>query len=406
MTQADPPSTAPGDLADDRADPQPEPQVAPRTLHLLSLGSFTSSFDRFSVAPLLVLIAADLHVSFAAAAQAATLYFFAYGLMQAVWAVVSDRLGRVRTLRLALLLAAVTGLLSALAPNLPVLLVARLLAGGSFAAAVPSAMVYVGDTVPSERRQAAMTDLMTGAAVGMAVSTLAAAAMGQYLHWRLVFGVTALVAGALAWGLRGVPEPVRAAPMPFHRALGVVLRDRWAVTVLVLAFGEGMLLVGFLTYFPVTVQADGLSTTVAGSVVTVFGVSTIVFAAVVKRLTRRLTPARLTLVGAVFGTLAYATVVVDPHLVGVLVAGILLGAARAFMHSTLQAWITDVVPAQRGTAVSLFSTLMFSGSAAATAVGAALVADDRFLPLYLLALAIMVPVGAVATVGRHRYAHR
>jgi MFS family permease len=76
------------------------------------------------------------------------------------------------------------------------------------------------------------------------------------------------------------------------------------------------------------------------------------------------------------------------------------------MHSTLQAWITEVVPSQRATAVSLFSTLMFTGSAAATAVGAHLVSGDSFRGVYVLALAIMVPLGVTATAGRARYAHR
>ena len=76
------------------------------------------------------------------------------------------------------------------------------------------------------------------------------------------------------------------------------------------------------------------------------------------------------------------------------------------MHSTLQAWITEVVPSQRATAVSLFSTLMFSGGAAATAVGAHLVTGTSFLGTYVLALAIMVPLGLAATAGRHRYALR
>jgi MFS transporter, YNFM family, putative membrane transport protein len=386
------------------AETAPAPPVSTRALRLLRLGAFISSFDRFSVAPLLILIAADLDVSLTAATQVATVYFFAYGLMQAVWAALSDRLGRVRTMRIALLVAAVTGLLSAVAPTLPFLLAARLLAGASFAAAVPAAMVYVGDTVPTDRRQAALTDLMTGAAVGMALSTLVAGAAGQYLHWRVVFGLTAVVAAALVWGLRRLPEPPRGARTAFHRALVVVLRDRWARVVLALAFAEGMLLVGFVTFFAGNVQADGLSATLAGSAVTTFGVSTMIFASVVKRLTRRLSPARLTLIGAVFGVLSYTALVIDPHLVGVLVACVLLGAARAFMHSTLQAWITEVVPSQRATAVSLFSTLMFSGSAAATAIGAHLVTGSSFLGVYVLALAIMVPLGVVATAGRHRYA--
>lgn len=97
---------------------------------------------------------------------------------------------------------------------------------------------------------------------------------------------------------------------------------------------------------------------------------------------------------------------IDKGLAAVLTGCVLLGAARAFMHSTLQAWITDVVPQQRATAVSLFSTLMFTGSAASAAAGAPLVSDGRFAALYLLALGITVPLGLVATVGRARYERR
>jgi MFS transporter, YNFM family, putative membrane transport protein len=378
----------------------------PAGVRLLQVGCFTSSFDRFLIAPLLVLVADDFGVSVAVTAQAATLYFLAYGVMQSVWAVVSDRLGRIRTMRLAFLLAAVTGVLSAVAPNLAVLLVARTLAGAAFAAAVPGALVYVGDTVPVARRQAALTDLMTGSALGMALSTLAAAVVGEVLHWRAAFAVTALAAAVLAWTLRRVPEPDRPAASRFHRAVGAVLSNRWAVLVLALAFAEGVVLMGFLTFLPATLQANGLSTTIAGAVTTTYGVSTMLFAAVVKRLTRRLSPARLTLYGASFGVLSYVALVLDQRVPGVLIGCVLLGAGRAFMHSTLQAWITEVEPRERATAVSLFSSLMFTGSSAAAAFGSLLLAGGRFTLLYAVALAIMVPLGAVATLGRHRYGDR
>ena len=377
-----------------------------RAARLLQVGCFTSSFDRFSVAPLLVLIAADLDVSLTATAQVATVYFLAYGVMQAVWAAASDRLGRVRTLRTAMAIAGVTGLASAVAPSLPLLLIARALAGAAFAAAVPGALVYTGDTVPPQRRQAALADLMTGAALGMALSTAGAAAIGQYLHWRWAFGIAAGIALFLAWRLGALPEPPRGAPTRFDRAVLEVVRSRWALLVLTLAFAEGMVLVGFLTYFPLTLQEQGFSTTVAGSAVTTFGIATMVFASVVKRLTSRWTAARLSGVGAVCAVLAYAVVAADQGLAGVLTGCVLLGAARAFMHSTLQAWITDVVPQQRATAVSLFSTSMFTGSAAAAAAGAPLVSDGRFTALYVLALAITVPLGVVATAGRARYERR
>src|SRR4051794_33060955 len=102
------------------------------SVRLLSIGTFISNFDRFMVASLLVLIARDLDEPLEAVAHVATLYFLAYGVMQLIWGVASDRLGRVRTLRLALAIAGLTGVLSTLAPNLEVLLVARTLAGAAF----------------------------------------------------------------------------------------------------------------------------------------------------------------------------------------------------------------------------------------------------------------------------------
>jgi predicted MFS family arabinose efflux permease len=370
------------------------------------MGCFLSSFDRFMIAPMLLLVAEDLDVSVGAVAQSATAYFLAYGMTQLGWAAISDRLGRVRTMRLALLIATATGLLSAAAPNLAVLMVARALAGAAFSASVPAAMVYVGDTVPIATRQAALTDLMTGAAVGMAVSTLGAAAISELLSWRVAFALTALSAAVLAWMMRRLAEPARHEPTRFHRSVGTVLSNWWALLVLALAFAEGIVFMGFLTYFPITLQAGGSSTTLAGAVTTTFGVATMFFATLVKRLTRHVSPANLTVVGALSGVLAYVSLVADQGVAGVFAACVLLGAARAFMHSTLQAWITDVVPRERATAVSLFSTVMFLGSSAAAAIGALFVEDARFLMLYVLALAIMVPTGVAASLGRAGYARR
>jgi MFS transporter, YNFM family, putative membrane transport protein len=312
----------------------------------------------------------------------------------------------VRTMRLALGLAALTGLLSAAAPTLELLLVARTLAGVAFAAAVPGALIYVGDTVPEERRQAPMTDLMTGAAVGMAVSTVGAAAVGEHLHWRVAFAVTAVVAAVLAVLMRSVPEPELPVRGTVRGSFARVLTSRWAVLVLVLAFTEGIVLLGLLTFFPATLQAQGFSTTTAGAMTTVFGVSTMAFAAVVKRLTVRMTPAGLITVGGACGAAAYGCLVVDHGLAGVFWACLLLGAARAFLHSTLQTWVTQVVPDARATAVSLFATCLFVGSAAATAAGGVLVAENRFVLLYASALATVLPLWVVAAVGRHRYTHR
>jgi YNFM family putative membrane transporter len=375
-------------------------------IRLLSIGTFTSSFDRFMVASLLVLIARDLDEPLEAVARIATLYFLAYGVMQLTWGVLSDRLGRVRTMRLALAIAGLTGVLSAAAPNLEVLLVARTLAGAAFAAAVPTAMVYVGDTVPIERRQAPLADLMTGGAVGMAVSTLGAAAVGEYLHWRVAMASTAVIALFLAYSMRRLQEPEHTERPRPGAALLAVLRERWALLVLALAFVEGMVVLGYITFFPTTLQHTGSSATLAGAVTTAFGVSTILFAWLVKRLDGRISSARLIAIGAVCVMAAFASAIIDQGIPGMLGASLLLGAGRAFMHSSLQTWVTDVVPHARAMAVSLFATLLFSGTSAAAAVGGVLIATGDYQLMYVVALVSTIPLGVVATWGRSRYARR
>ena len=209
-------------------------------LRALQAVNTVSSLDRSAVAPMLLVMAASLHTSVGTVTIAASLYFLTYGLLQPVWGIVLARLGTIRTLQIALLGAAAAGLLSALSPGVVVLVALRGIAGGFFGGAVPATLVYVGATVPVERRQQPLTDLMAGVAVGMAVATVAAGWAAELVSWRVMFGVTAVAAGGLALLIRRLPEPPRAEPerRPV-RALGRAVADRWVLLVLLLGFIEG-----------------------------------------------------------------------------------------------------------------------------------------------------------------------
>jgi predicted MFS family arabinose efflux permease len=387
-------------------------------LRLLQLTAVTSTCDRFAIAPLLVVIGLDLGAPLVAVASVASGYFLAYGLMQPVWGMVSDRIGRVRVMRLALLGAAVAGVGSALAPNLLVLQVTRVIAGGCFAALQPTTLVYVGDVWPAEVRQRPLSDVLAASSFGIAVATAGAGLLADLVGWRAVPAITAAGGAALWVALRRLPEPdlrpacrvdasvqgpIRDTPL---RSIRAVLRHRWALVVYAIVFVEGVVVLGVLTYLAPAVQSLGFSAGVAGLAAAAFGAGAAAWSRAVRPLVGRVPPAGLAASGGAMLVAGWAVPSVAVTLPAVVVAGLLLGGSWAFLHSTLQNWATQVVPAHRATAVALFAALLFLGSSAGTALAAPLAGAGDFVTAFRVALAISVPLVVAAAYARHRYDSR
>jgi predicted MFS family arabinose efflux permease len=371
-------------------------------LRLLQLSALTSTCDRFAIAPLLVVIGLDLGEPLAAVAAVASAYYLAYGLMQVVWGMVSDRIGRVRVMRLSLLGAAVAGIGSALAPNLLVLGVSRVLAGACFAAIIPSTLVYIGDMWPPAVRQRPLSDLLAASSLGIAVATAGAGLLADLVGWRAVPAVTGLAGAALWVALARLPEPDREAGAGAHplRSVGRVLGQRWSLVV----FVEGAVVLGALTYLPAAVQGLGWSAGVAGLVSAAYGVAALAFSRLVRALVGRLSRAAIAGTGGALMVLGWALPAVWLGVPTVLAAGVLIGGAWAFLHTTLQSWATEVVPAERATAVALFATLLFFGSSVGTAAAGGAVESGAFGPVFAVAAVAAVPLAAASALALRRYA--
>ncbi len=373
-------------------------------LRLLQLAALTSTCDRFALPPMLVVIGLDLGASLAAVAAVASAYFLAYGLMQPVWGVVSDRIGRVPVMRLALIGACVAGIGSALAPDLLVLGITRILAGACFAALIPTTLVYVGDVWPADVRQRPLSDVLAASSLGIAAATAGAGALAGLVSWRAVPAVTAVAAGLLWLALARLPEPQRD-PVSGNplRSVGGVLRLRWARVVLMLVFVEGAVVLGALTYLAPAVQGLGSSAAVAGLVAASYGVGALLWSRLVRLLVGRVPPAGLAAIGGAFLVAGWAVPSVAVNIVTVTAAGLSIGGAWAFLHSTLQSWATEVAPGERATAVALFAALLFLGSAAGTAAAAPLAEAGAYETVFRVALAVSVPLVVAAAVARARY---
>ncbi|MFJ8312720.1 MULTISPECIES: MFS transporter [unclassified Streptomyces] len=368
---------------------------------LLGAAGFVSNFDRFSIAPMLVLIGSAFGVPLGTAALAASAYTLCYGLAQPVWGVASDRFGRVRVMRWSLAAAAAGALASALAPGAAALIGARAVTGACFAAAIAGSLTYVGDTVAPSGRQRALGGLMTAFALGTALATVVAGALAHWVSWRLVFALPGLLAGYLALALRRLPEPVRA-PRE-GGALRTVLRSRWQWYVMGVALLEGGVLLGCFTYLPPALESLGAAPATAGAVAALYGIAAMGGAQLVRRLAGRLGPVALIVAGGIQLTLAYAVAALHPSLATLMLTALLLGGGWAFLHSTVQAWATLLVPGARATGIAFFGVALYLGSALGTGLGAQAAQLGAFQGLFGAAAVLSVPLTALAAYGRGRY---
>lgn len=374
------------------------------SIRMLQVTCFVSTLDRFAMPPMLVAIALDLDVPLSDIVRAAGAYFLVYGFMQPVWGAVSDRLGRVRTMRLTLLLAGVFSIVSAFAFSALTLAVARALAGGFFGAAYPATLIYIGDTVAPRVRQRDIARLMVGVALGTSLASIGAGVLAQVSTWRAAFLITGALSVVLAVLLRSLPEPdIKHARRSVLAPLRDITRSRVSIFVLAMAFVEGMVLLGALTLLPPAVEYAGSSAAVAGAVTGVYGVSVYLGSRLVGALSQRWHPAWLIAGGASGAVAACGVLALSRAPAAAVLGAVLLGLAWVSMHSSLQTWATEVLPAARASVVSLFAGSLFVGSALGAVLVAGLADAGRYSLLYLIGALLAVPLGVLASWGRGRW---
>jgi predicted MFS family arabinose efflux permease len=370
----------------------------------LQATAFIATFDRFAMPPLLVAISIDLDVPLAEVAGAAGAYFLAYGLMQPVWGLVSDRLGLARAIRWAVLGGALASLASAFVSGIGALTLARVAAGVCFSAAFPSTLIYVGDVVPGPRRQREVTRLMTGLALGTALGTVVAGLLAETVGWRWAFATSGALAAAAAgfvWPLAEVPRarPTRPPWVPLAHAL----RNPTTLTLLALVGIEGAGLLGAFTFVPAAVASTGWGATAAAAPATLYGVAVLAASGVVGRLSSRIAASRFIAVGGVFGVVGCVLVAASQTLLLAGLTCLLLGLCWAAMHSSLQTWATQVAPEERATVVAFFAGSLFAGTALMAALGGPLADDGRFGVLFASCAVLTGLAGAVGAFARGRW---
>ena len=191
----------------------------------LVLGAFAIGAETFLVSGVLPQIAADLHVTAAAAGSLVTIFALAYAFGSPLIAVATAGVERKRLLIVAIAAFALANLVAAVAPNFFSLAAARALlalAAGTF---MPAAVAFATALFSAERRGRAIALIYGGMTLATVVGVPAGTYLASFAGWRApFFGVAVLAALAAIGVATALPRLPSARAAGFAERLAVMRR--------------------------------------------------------------------------------------------------------------------------------------------------------------------------------------
>lgn len=163
---------------------------------------------------------------------------------------------------------------------------------------------------------------------------------------------------------------------------------------------EGAFAFGGLAFLPAfLVREFGLGLSAAAAVVALYGVGGFFYALATRQLLARLGESGMVLVGGLCLCTGWLVLTFGQHWALALPACLVAGNGFYMLHGTLQTHATQMVPALRGTAVSLFASAMFLGISAGVATASAVVDRIGSRPVFAGCAAALVALGVVLSLS-------
>jgi len=352
------------------------------TFYTLASAAFISGANLRLFDALLPTIAEDFAVAPTVASIVVTAFTLAYGLFQIVHGPLGDRVGRLRTVAIAMSIACFGSLGSALAPTLPELTLLRFITGVGAAGIIPVSIAWVGDHTTYEDRQATLGRFIGFTLSGQILGPALGGALAEWLSWREVFYVLTIAFLIVSIALFRLDHKERKlaaaagkslrAAQPHQNILRTyleILRVPWVRTILLTVFIEGTLFYGTFAYTGAWLKETfDLSYLLIGAMLAGFGLGGVIYSLLVRWLLRRLGEPGFAIGGALILLVFYLCLPFSPvwSLVGPLC--VIGGFGFYMLHNTLQTKATEMYPRARGTAISAFALSLFCGQAIGVAL--------------------------------------
>ena len=374
-----------------------------RLILILGLAGFIVMADNWVVSPLLPSIAHAFSVDPARAGVLIAAYMLPFGLFQLLYGPLADRFGKLRVVTVSLALFTVATGLCATAVGLGDLTAYRALTGIFAAATMPVSLALIGDLVPMQDRQKAISSFMGIAFLGQATSMTIGGTIAALSSWRGVFiayaAVSAVIVVVLHFSTHEVRGRLHGDPhSEFLRPYGRLLGHGPSLRTYLVVFGEGLLILGSFSYAGAyAAQALGLQTFGIGLLMAVFGVGVIAASRLSGRLAQRIGRPNLVALGLASAAAADLLVAAaGTHLAGFAIAVLLLGLGFMFAHSSLLTTATQFAEKARGAAMSLVAFAFMVGGSVGTMLAGRVILGTSYRDLYLAFGTALVALSAAA----------
>jgi predicted MFS family arabinose efflux permease len=361
----------------------------------LSVGVFALVMSEFLPASLLSRIASDLNVSEGVAGQSVAMTAVVAAISGLTMPILLSRTDRRHLMILLSVLAVASNLLVAVAPNYPVLLIARVLLGVAIGGFWSLAISMTARLVPASKLGLGLTIVN----IGVSLATVAAVPLGTLLGeawgWRAVFGLAAGV-GVIAIVVQFVALPsIRTTASPGFRPLFQTLRSRLIqVCLFAMALMGAGHFAGFTYIRPAGADIGDLEPDHIAVLLLVFGVGIVVGNLVAGPLAdRRLRLAAL-LFPLVLGLAMIAFALLGGNAAALFIAAALWGMGFGGLPTVIGTWLARAEPRHLESVGGLQAAVFQLAIAVGAAVGGLLV-DDAGVTSAFVVGGIASVVGAV-----------
>lgn len=385
------------------------PDATGRLVLTLGLGCLASTLATRVLDPLVGVLAAEFSTTAATVALLGTAFALPYALVQPVLGPVGDAIGKRRVIRACLIVLAVALVAGAAVPDLGWLAVLRVLAGAASGGIFPLCIAIIGDRVPIERRQVALSRLMVAGLTGSAGGGVLSALLEPFIGWRGVLVLCALSAIAGFVVLREREPPGSARRFDAGEALAryrAILVQPAAWLLYGAVFIEGTLVFAVFPFLAPLLTERGIGgSTEAGWAIGAFACGGFIFAALAPTLLHRLGQARMVVLGGVVAATGLVALALTPAAWLAIAAMSSLGLGFYMIHSSIQTRVTELAPGARGSAVALHAFSFFLGQSlgpVAMGAGRALVGSEWTLIVAAAGLAAMAAWLGPGGRGRNR----